>query len=46
LEARDEIKEIEEEIDKVVAELYGITDGGLAEVKKTLEVLKRENIER
>jgi Na+/phosphate symporter len=26
LEAREELKEVEEEIDKIVAELYGTTD--------------------
>ena len=32
--------EVEKEIDKVVAELYGITDEELDEVKKMLGVLK------
>jgi len=40
LEAREELKEVEEEIDKIVAELYGITDEELTEVRKTLRVLK------
>ena len=46
LQAREELKEVEEEIDKIVAELYGITDEELEEVKKTLGVLKGEDIER
>jgi hypothetical protein len=37
LEAQKELKEVEEEIDKVVAGLYGITDEELEVVKKTLE---------
>jgi hypothetical protein len=37
---------VEEEIDKVVAELYGITDEELEEVKKALRVLKGEVVER
>jgi len=40
LEAQEELKEVEEEIDKIVAELYGITDEELEEVRKTLGVLK------
>jgi hypothetical protein len=36
LEAREELKEEEGEIDKVVAELYGITDGELEEVRKII----------
>jgi len=46
LEARGELKEVEEEIDKIVAGLYGITDEELEEVKKTLGVLKGEEVER
>ena len=46
LEAREELKEVEEEIDKIVAELYGITNDELEEVKKTLRVLKGEEVER
>jgi hypothetical protein len=42
LEAQEELKEVEGEIDKIVAELYGITDEELEEVKKTLGVLKGE----
>ena len=44
LEAREELKEVEEEIDK--AELYGITDGELEDVRKMLGVLKGEDVER
>ena len=43
LEAREELKEVEEEIDKIVAELYGITDDELKEVRHTLRVLKGED---
>jgi cytoplasmic iron level regulating protein YaaA (DUF328/UPF0246 family) len=46
LQAREELKEVEEEIDKIVAELYGITGDELEEVKKTLRVLRGETIER
>ena len=46
LEAREELKEVEEEIDEIVAELYGITDEELEEVKKALGVLKGEGGER
>ncbi|MCW3139006.1 MAG: BREX-1 system adenine-specific DNA-methyltransferase PglX [Methanophagales archaeon] len=46
LEAREELKEVEERIDKAVAELYGITDEELEEVKKTLGILKGEDGER
>jgi Cys-tRNA synthase (O-phospho-L-seryl-tRNA:Cys-tRNA synthase) len=42
----EEVKVVEEEIDKIVAELYGITDEELEEVKKTLGVLKGEDVER
>jgi hypothetical protein len=42
LEAPEELKEVEEEIDKTVAKLYGITDEELEEVRKTLGVLKGE----
>jgi len=34
------LKEVEEEVDKIVVELYGITDEELEEVKKTLGILK------
>ncbi|MCK4476214.1 MAG: N-6 DNA methylase [Methanophagales archaeon] len=46
LEAQEELKEVEGEIDKTVAGLYGITDDELGEVRKTLGVLKGENSER
>ena len=45
LEARDGLKEVEEEIDKIAAELYGITDEELEEVRKTLRALKGEDVE-
>jgi hypothetical protein len=40
LGAQEELKEVEEEIDQIVAGLYGITAEELEEVKKTLRVLK------
>ena len=43
--AREELKEVEEEIDRIVTELYEITDEELEEVKKTLRVLRGEEIE-
>jgi hypothetical protein len=46
LKAREELKEVEEEVDRAVAGLYGITDEELEEVKKTLGVLKGEDGER
>ena len=46
MQAREELKEVEDEIDKVVAELYGITDEELEEVRKTLRVLRGEDVER
>ena len=45
LGAREELKEVEEEIDRIVTELYEITDEELEEVKKTLRVLRGEEIE-
>ena len=36
LEAREELKEVEGEIDKIVAELYGITDEELEKVRKII----------
>ncbi|MGB2728450.1 MAG: hypothetical protein WBD09_08225 [Halobacteriota archaeon] len=45
LEAQEGLKEVEGEIDKIVAELYGITDEELEEVKKTLGILKGEEVE-
>jgi hypothetical protein len=46
LEAREELKGVEEEIDKVVAGLYGITDEELEEVRKALRSLRGEDVER
>ena len=46
LEAQEELKEVEGEIDKIVAELYGITDEELEEVRKALRVLKGEIVKR
>jgi hypothetical protein len=43
---REELEEVEEEIDKIVAGLYRITDEVLDEVRRTLEVLKRGDVER
>ena len=40
------MKEVEGEIDKMVAGLYGITDKELEDVKKTLRILKGEDGER
>jgi SAM-dependent methyltransferase len=40
LVAQNELKQIEEENDKTVAELYGINDKELKEIKKTLRILK------
>ena len=42
MEAREELKEVEEEVDRAVAGLYGITDEELEEVRKALRVLKGE----
>ena len=38
------MKEVEERIDKMVAELYGITDDELEDVRRTLGVLKGEGV--
>ena len=46
LEAQEELKEVEEEIDKTVAKLYGVTDEELEGVKKTLGVLKGKDVKR
>jgi len=46
LQSREELKEVEREIDKTVVGLYGITDKELEEVKKTLGILKGEDVER
>jgi len=43
--AREELKKIEAEIDKLVAQLYGITDEELKEIKKCLAMLEGEEIE-
>jgi len=45
LEAREELKEVEERIDKAVAGLYGITDKELEDVRRTLGILKGEDVE-
>jgi hypothetical protein len=37
---------VEEEIDKIAAELYGITDEELEEVRNALTVLKGEDVAR
>jgi len=44
-DAKKELEKIEEEIDKTVAEIYGITDEELEEIKKTLKILKEGEIE-
>ncbi|RZN40535.1 MAG: class I SAM-dependent DNA methyltransferase [Methanophagales archaeon ANME-1-THS] len=44
LEAQGGLKEVGEEIDRIVAGLYGITDEELEEVRKTLRVLKGEDV--
>ena len=46
LQAQEELWEAEEEIDEIVAKLYGITDEVLEEVRKTVGVLKGGDIER
>ncbi|MEM4772593.1 MAG: N-6 DNA methylase, partial [Nanoarchaeales archaeon] len=40
LTAWKELKKVEEEIDRTVANLYGITDEELEEIKKTLKILR------
>lgn len=45
LVAWEELKKVEEEIDKTVAKLYEITDEELEEIKKTLRILKEGEIE-
>jgi F0F1-type ATP synthase membrane subunit b/b' len=45
LQAQEELREAEEEIDEIVAKLYGITDEELEEVKKAVKVLRGENVE-
>lgn len=44
-QAQEELKGVEEEVDKIVAELYGVTDEELEEVKRTLRSLKGEKVE-
>lgn len=41
---KDDLKKIEEEIDKIVAELYGVTDKELKEIRKCLMILKEGEI--
>lgn len=41
-ENREDLRKIEEEIDKTAAELYGITDEELLEIRKCLKILKGE----
>jgi len=45
LVAKEELNKIEEEINRAVAQLYGITDDELGEIKKALKLLKGEEIE-
>jgi len=42
--AQEELKKVEEEIDRTVAELYGITDEELEEIRKCLTILKEGEI--
>jgi hypothetical protein len=44
LVARSELQKVEEEVDKAVAQLYGIVDEELIEVRRTLAVLRGEEI--
>jgi type I restriction-modification system DNA methylase subunit len=44
-DAKKELEKIEEEIDKTVAEIYGISDEELEEIKKTLKILKEGEVE-
>ena len=44
LEAQEELKEVEREIDKAVAGLYGVVDEELEEVRKTLRALEGEDV--
>jgi len=44
-ELKLELQKIEEKIDKLVAQLYGITDEELKEIKKCLKILKEGKIE-
>ena len=45
LQAYEELKKVEDEIDKQVADLYRITDIELKEIQKTLAILKGEEVE-
>ncbi|MGC9086432.1 MAG: Eco57I restriction-modification methylase domain-containing protein [Thermoproteota archaeon] len=45
LVAQDELKKVEEEIDKAVAELYSLSDEELKEIKECLAILKGEEVE-
>lgn len=45
LAVQDELKKVEGEIDKTVAELYGISKEELEEIKKTLRILKEGEVE-
>ena len=42
---RDDLASVEEEIDRKVAELYGITEEELKEIKKCLRILKEGEVE-
>jgi len=44
-ELKSELKRVEEEIDRLVAQLYDITDEELKEIRKCLEILKGEEFE-
>jgi len=43
---REELKEVEGDVDKIGAKLDGIADEELEEVKETLRILKGEDGER
>ena len=43
MEAREELKEVDEEIDKAVAGLYGITDDELKEIMKTFDLIMKNS---
>ena len=45
LEAKEELAILEEEIDKTVAKLYGISDEELEEIRKTLKIFKEGKVE-
>jgi len=44
-QAWKELMKIEEEIDKTVAKIYGITDEEMEEIRKTLGILKEGKVE-